>query len=205
MAATAKQCHMTSFCWSSNGPPLTVTLGWIDVMILSLSSSQCMAYGLIKIHAVLIAVHQIPAAISTDRYFHFPCWGWLLKLKHEKLLSTTLKSHSFFFVRYEASKISHFSVPFLFLFFSPFPSDCVTKPFTHSNYQVRAVSFFLCFLFLCVWFVWVGEKLFDPVCMGLFGCFKLNHTRSEKHIHAGSNSRKQNNPLLFGSRESMRK
>ena len=90
-----------------------------------------------------------------------------------------------------------------FFSFSPFPSDCVTKPFTHSNYQVRTVSFFL-FLF-CVWFVWVGEKLFDPVCMDLFGCFTLNHIMSEKHIHAGSNSMKQNNPLLFGSRESMRK
>ena len=31
-----------------------------------------------------------------------------------------------------------------------------------------------------MWFVWVSGKLFDPVSMGLFGYFTLNHIRSER-------------------------
>ena len=60
--------------------------------------------------------------------------------------------------------------------------------------------FFFSFSFFFVYVVrLVSDKLFDPVSMGLFGIFTLNHIRSEReHNHAGSNCRKQNNPLLFG-------
>ena len=94
------------------------------------------------------------------------------------------KAIVFFLVRYEASKISLFSVPFLFLFFFPFPLWLCYKAI-YTQQLPSQDCFFFSFSFLCVWFVWVGEKLFDPLCMGLFGCFTLNHIRSEKHNHAG--------------------